>query len=429
MIDMVSVMHVSVTYTGRGKRRIVSSWFGRVGGQAAAPEEREFRSAQARFPSIRVKVKPQTAIESRLTGLRKKRGMAAAELAHATGVSRQTIYAIEAGTYVPNTAIALRLAQVLESTVEEMFCLADPSPALSHSEQALPLPGCEPPQPDQPVQLCRVDKRLMAMVPPSGQWYLPPSDAIATAHRDDGKTAVEILHPERDWGSRLLVAGCDPAMSILARHLRPAGIELVLAHRNSSQALKLLKQGLVHVAGTHLRDEASGESNLPEIRRQFPKGSIAVISFSIWEEGIVTARDNPKRIRGVADLARPDVSMVNRESGSGSRCLLEAQLKLLGIAPRQIRGYDQIALGHLPGAWQVRSGAVDCCIATRSAAKTYGLGFVPLASERYDFAIRKKHLELPAIETLLDALSRAKFRRELETLGGYDTRTAGQRML
>jgi len=370
-------------------------------------------------------------IVNRLAEFRRKRGIPAVSLARSAGVSRQTIYAIEAGSYIPNTAVALQLARALEASVEEVFCLTDDfAVAPPRHEEAQSLPGCEPPQPDQPVQLCRVDRHLMAIAPSPAPWYLPASDGVATGKAGkDGKTTVEILHPEHELGNRILVAGCDPAISVLARHLQPAGIELVLVHRNSSQSLQLLKQGMVHVAGTHLKDEASGESNIPEIKRQFTKGAVAVISFSIWEEGIVTARGNPKQVEGIGDLARPDVSLMNRESGSGSRNLLDSHLKRLGIPCGRVRGYDQIALGHLPAAWQVHCGTADCCIATRAAAKIYGLGFIPLMSGRYDLAIRKKHLDLPNIQTLLDALNRSSFRRDLESFGGYDAKTAGQRML
>jgi molybdate-binding protein len=77
----------------------------------------------------------------------------------------------------------------------------------------------------------------------------------------------------------------------------------------------------------------------------------------------------------------------------------------------------------------VRTGAADCCIATRAAARLFGLGFIPLISERYDLAIRRHHLDLPAIQVVLDTLNRASFRRELESIGGYDTRAAGRQML
>ena len=71
----------------------------------------------------------------------------------------------------------------------------------------------------------------------------------------------------------------------------------------------------------------------------------------------------------------------------------------------------------------------DCCIATGVAARIYGLGFISLASERYDLAIRPRCLDLPAVQALLDTLNRAPFRRELEAIGGYDMKPAGQRVI
>jgi len=143
----------------------------------------------------------------------------------------------------------------------------------------------------------------------------------------------------------------------------------------------------------------------------------------------VLAPGNPKSIRSVADLARRDIGIVNREPGAGSRILLDTHLHRLGLAGQNVRGYDRLAAGHLPAAWQVRSGDADCCIATRAAARVFGLDFIPLASERYDLAIRRRHLDYPPVVALLDTLNRASFRRELEGLGGYDTSAAGRRLL
>jgi putative molybdopterin biosynthesis protein len=374
-------------------------------------------------------------IENHLGTLRQKRGISAAQLARTVGVTRQTIYAMEAGSYVPNTAVALRLALALEVKVEDLFALPPAEPTGLRSEEATLLPGSEPLQPGQPVQLCRVNKRLVASPPSPVPWYFPVSDAVVASaaapgkRPKNGRTDVQVFDAADDFRTRVLIAGCDPGISVLARHLQASGIELVLAHRNSSQSLKLLKDGCVHIAGTHLRDESSGESNLPEIGRLFPKNAVAVISFAVWEEGIVTAAGNPKSIKTVEDLARRDVSIVNREKGAGSRALLDSYLKRLKIDPKNVGGYDRIAPGHLPAAWQVQSGQADCCIATRAAARVFGLSFIPLVSERYDLAIRRQHLDMPGIQAVLDTLSRSNYRRELESLGGYDTRAAGQRLL
>lgn len=370
-------------------------------------------------------------IANHLSETRGKRGLSAAELAKEVGVSRQTIYAIEAGSYVPNTAVALKLARTLGARVEDLFALQEDggAPQLLEAEAAL-LPGSDAPLPGQPVQLCRVDRIMVASTPSPMRWYFPASDAVVTGKGPRrGRTRVSIFHPDAAQSNRLLIAGCDPGISVLARHAQAAGVDLVLAHRNSSQALELLKGGYIHVAGTHLRDETSGESNVSAIDRLFPKSSVAAISFAVWQEGIVTAHGNPKGIRGIEDFARGDVAIVNREEGAGSRLLLDSWLRRLHIDATAVTGYDRTAGGHLPAAWQVRSGAADACIATHAAARIFGLGFIPLVSERYDLVIRRRHLDLPAMQTLLDILGRSSFRSELENLGGYDTKVAGQRII
>jgi putative molybdopterin biosynthesis protein len=372
-------------------------------------------------------------IANHLTEHRQKRGLSAAGLAQRAGVGRQTIYAIESGSYIPNTAVALRLARTLEVSVEDLFALPADAPAAPlETEQVLLLPQPEGPSAGDPMQLCRVDRRTIASSPSPVPWYLPTADAVLLDTHARGKAEtgrVRLFHREYNLANRILVAGCDPGISILARHVLRAGVELVVAHRNSSQALALLKQGVIHVAGTHLRDEASGESNLPAIHRLFARNSVAVVTLAVWEEGLVLLPGNPKSIRTVADFARRDVRIVNREPGAGSRLLLETHLDRLGIAGEKVRGFDRLASGHLAAAWQVRAGDADGCIATRAAARVFGLDFIPLASERYDLAIRRVHLDYPPVAALLDTLNRASFRRELEGLGGYDTSAAGRRML
>jgi len=335
---------------------------------------------------------------------------------------------------MPNTAVALRLARTLEVGVEDLFSLPSDAPAAPlPTEQVTLLPHPDTPRAGDPMQLCRVDRRTIASSPSPVPWYLPVADAVlldAPAHAPKAaKRTVQLFHGEYGPANRILVAGCDPGVSVLARHVLRAGVELVVAQRNSSQALMLLKQGLVHVAGTHLRDEASGESNLPAIHRLFARNSVAVVSLAVWEEGLVLPPGNPKSIRSVADFARRDVRIVNRETGAGSRLLLDAHLDRLGLASRKVRGYDRLAGGHLPAAWQVRTGDADCCIATRAAARVFGLDFIPLVSARYDLAIRRQHLDYPPVAALLDTLNRTGFRRELEGLGGYDTSAAGRRQL
>jgi putative molybdopterin biosynthesis protein len=128
----------------------------------------------------------------------------------------------------------------------------------------------------------------------------------------------------------------------------------------------------------------------------------------------------------VEDLARRGLTIINRELGSGARALLDQHLAEAGIDAEKVKGYHRTALGHLPAAWHVYSGMADCCVATGIAARVFGLDFVPLVAERYDLVIRREHLNLPAMQAMLDTLNRSAFRRELAGLGGYDTSATGQ---
>ena len=260
-------------------------------------------------------------IKNNLSQLRAQQGLSAQQLAEQAGVQRQSIYAMEAGTYVPNTLLALRLAQTLQVKVEELFSLEEDKAAAVAEQEVEVLDLGERLVPGQPLQLCRIGKRTVGVPAAPVPVYLPPADAVLTrwAHTGrKGKAYVQRFRVNKESTPTLLVAGCDPGISVLRRHLGKAGIELVMESCSSSKALELLKENQIHVAGSHLRDEKSGESNLPAVRKLFPRKTVAVANFAVWEQGIVMARGNPKVIRKAEDLTRKDLRLINREAGSGS---------------------------------------------------------------------------------------------------------------
>ena len=363
-----------------------------------------------------------------LNVIRQRRGISAAQLAKLVGVSRQTIYAIEAGDYVPNTTAALQLAKVLEVRVEDLFRLDDEPAARPELVTVELVNGAQSARKGQPVQLCRVGKRMIGVSAMPQPVTLPVADGvIVESSKRSHQAEVQVFQNEAPEGKRLLIAGCDPGISLLVQHLaRFDDVDLVVAQSSSQQALEWLKQGTVHVAGTHLRDSLSGEYNIPAIKRLFPQGTVKVVTFAIWEQGLVLQSGNPKSIRGVADLARKDVRLINREKGAGSRELLDQQLRAAGVPADSVKGYETIAHGHLQVALAVSMGEADCCIATRSAARAFGLNFIPLATERYDLVIRRQYARLPAVQAVLDGLNRAAIRRKLEMLAGYDTSHTGE---
>ncbi len=369
---------------------------------------------------------PKAGIENRLGQIRKSRGIAASDLARRVNVNRQTIYAIEAGTYVPNTEVALHLARELEVTVDELFSLCSLSPNTAEALTAEVL-SASAPAAGQPVRICQVGPRWVSVPVSATPYYLPEADGvIKRTRRAAGRADLVVVGKGDAAHKRLVLAGCDPAAGLLSNMVeRITGIEIVSAAASSKLALAWLKDGKAHIAGSHLEDPGTGEFNVPFVRELFTGEEMIVVTFASWEEGLVVASGNPKQIRSAADLGGRGVRLMNRERGSGSRARLDRLLEQTGLAPVDVRGYDQVAFGHLAAAYAVASGQADVCVATRSAAQTFGLDFMPLHRARYDLVMRKRTAELPAAKAFLDVLQRAALRRKLEMLAGYDTSQTG----
>jgi molybdate-binding protein/DNA-binding XRE family transcriptional regulator len=365
-------------------------------------------------------------VENRLAQIRKSRGVGASDLARRVNVSRQTIYAIEAGTYVPNTETALHLARELEVTVDELFSLQEGTPA-SPESLAADLLTSAPAEKGQPVRICQMESRWVGVPVTASPYFMPEADGIIKrTGRTNSRADLVVFAKDEAAQKRLVLAGCDPATGLLARMVEKiSGVEIVSAAASSKLALNWLKEGKVHIAGSHLEDPKTGEYNLPFIRKEFPGEDFSVVTFARWEEGLVVAAGNPKGIRKPEDLARKSVRFVNRERGSGSRALLDKLLEKAGLDAEKVQGYDRLAYGHLAAAYCVVSQEADVCLATHSAAKTFNLDFIPLHSERYDLVMRRSTAALPAVKAFLDVLQRATLRRKLEVLAGYDTSETG----
>jgi putative molybdopterin biosynthesis protein len=278
------------------------------------------------------------------------------------------------------------------------------------------------------VSVARVGSRMIAAPTPRFPTFLSDADgAIATRSKMHAaiRPATEIMRSR----NRLVIAGCDPALSLLAQELRPTGTEVISVHSSSQQAIQWLKEGLVHVAGSHLRDRASGEYNVPLAASLFGKRKACVVTFAEWEQGLVVRRSNPKQIRCVADLGEGRVTIVNRERGSGARDLLDSSLRTEGISSERVRGYDQVVPSHLAAALAVANSQADCCVATVSAARCLGLDFLPLSRERFDLIVASSETDTAGIRFMFDALNRRNLRRKLASLAGYEVRHTGEMLM
>jgi putative molybdopterin biosynthesis protein len=363
----------------------------------------------------------------RLREMRQARGLRTAEVAERVGVSRQTIYAIESGDYVPNTTVALQLARVLEVNVEDLFSIRSNASdeILANLSTELLATANEEHLAGELVSVARVGSRVIAAPASRFPTFLCDADgAIAT--RSKTRATIRPVMESALRRNRLVVAGCDPALSLLASELKSAGTEAINVHCSSQQAVNWLKEGLVHVAGSHLRDRATGEYNLPLVSSLFGKKNARVVTFAEWEQGLVVRRGNPKRIRSIADLGGGQITIVNREKGSGARDLLDSNLRAVGIPSHSVGDYDKIVPSHMAAALAVANSQADCCVATVSAAKCLGLDFVPLSQERFDLIVASSEIDTAGIRFMFDALNRASLRRKLAMLAGYEVRHTGE---
>ena len=362
-------------------------------------------------------------VQSHVKEMRMRSGISAAELARQIGVSRQTVYAIEDGKFIPNTAVALKLARVLDVRVDELFSIDEPEDKASRSLTADWL-GASRASDGQLVRLSWVHNRLIAVPASPLPAFFPAADAViesATSKSISMATGIDLPAD----GKRLVLAGCDPALSLLSEPLHRSGMEILPVSCSSRRALQWLKDRKVHIAGSHLLDHKSGDYNVAVVRRLLPDRPVQIITFALWEQGLLVKRGNPKGIRDIADLGRPDVTLINREKGSGSRDLLDTALRRLGIPSEQVKGYRSVAGSHLAAAYTVATGSADCCIAPQSAARCFGLEFIALAVERFDLVLSRRSLEMPATKVLLDLLNGSGFQRKLRELTGYDTSRTG----
>ena len=363
----------------------------------------------------------------RVRNARAARGITQLELARRASISRQALGAIESGLYQPGVMVALSLARELGETVETLFADNDEQQCtrmdVSWSDPEVATVGgsaCR-------VALARVAGKVVAVPQPAARLSLSPAAGIVD-HVGRKRAAVSTYWSQAEIDSSLLIAGCDPAVAILADWLarRRSPVTAVALRCSSSKALAMLAKGGVHVAGVHLRDPKSGEYNLKSVHDAIGNRPLVVVNFARWELGLgVTAR-NPLGVRGFADLVQPQLRIVNREIGSGARLALDEALNELGLRSQRIKGYTRELPGHLEIAEAIATGQADAGVTIRVAAEAYGLAFIPLREERYDLVVLEDGSGLGPVKAMLEALNSRRFAREINQLCAYDTDQMGK---
>lgn len=241
------------------------------------------------------------------------------------------------------------------------------------------------------------------------------------------QTAVAPAHATPE--AVIAMGSSDPALERLTRDVARGGPapDLFAFPVGSLDGLIALRQGLCQLAGAHLLDDSGHDYNLSYVRHLFPGQAMTLLTLAYRQQGLVTAAGNPRQIRSPVDLARPDVTFINRQSGSGTRLWLERQLQQLGVPTGQVRGYQQCAITHQQVAEAVAQGRADVGLALLAVAQSHSLHFVPLFEERYELVLPTAALAAPILQPLLATLQTAAFRQTLAHLGGYESASTGSR--
>ncbi len=255
------------------------------------------------------------------------------------------------------------------------------------------------------------------VVVPSGSQGMPAGECVK----------VRLYRSPKEIERTIFAIGShDITLDVMAQFLAAHDRRLASANVGSLGGLVALRRGEAHLAGAHLLDPESGEYNLPYIRQYLPDVPVRVMALVGREQGLLVPKGNPKAIESLGDLTNPEVSMVNRQRGAGTRILLDYHLEQLGLKSQDIQGYDHDEFTHLAVAAAVSSGRADCGLGIAAAAQALDLDFIPLFKERYDLIIPREYLDSALLTPLMVVLEDTAFRELVASLPGYDLSPMGE---
>jgi putative molybdopterin biosynthesis protein len=252
---------------------------------------------------------------------------------------------------------------------------------------------------------------------PAGSQGLPAgAEVTVNLYRQPGELYRTIL----------AIGSHDMTLDVLAQFIAGRGRRLASSNVGSLGGLVALRRGEAHLAGSHLLDPVTGEYNRSYIRQYLPGIPVKVVALVGRQQGLMVQDGNPKGIQALADLSRPDVTIVNRQRGAGTRVLLDYHLEKLGIRPGILRGYEHEEYTHLAVAAAIASGRADAGLGIAAAAQALGLEFIPLFQEPYELVIPQQFYESEQLSPLLETLADSAFRQVVAALPGYDIAHMGE---
>ena len=261
----------------------------------------------------------------------------------------------------------------------------------------------------------------------TGKWLFPKHlvEQWIEANTTNFPEAVQKLPP---YHGLLIIAGSndlllDKAISLF--NTMNSEEIAVFGNLGSVGGLSALRKNLCHIASSHLLQENGDEYNFAFASRELD-AMPAVVNFCSREQGILLQKGNPKHIHSVKDLATSGITIVNRSLATGTRLLLDSELRNAGINGEKISGYQNIVNRHMDVGLEILAGKADAGPGIRPVASLLGLDFIPLRWERFDLLVSKEIFFQPGVQKFQGLLHETEFRKLAKSLDGYDISDAGK---
>lgn len=231
---------------------------------------------------------------------------------------------------------------------------------------------------------------------------------------------VVLTRSEEEIMNSLIITGShDPVIDELADIMKTddPSVNVISTHVGSMGAVTAVKNGTAHLGAIHLLDEQTGDYNTSYVKKYFPEGGVTLVKGVNRIQGLMVAPGNPLGIKDFGDAAKS--RYVNRQRGAGTRILCDFLMKKNGLVPDDVNGYYNEEFTHTSVAAKIAAGNADAGLGIYSAAAMYGLDFIPVCNEEYDFLVSDSALGHPVFEEFIKALNSEEFVRRIEKLGGY----------
>lgn len=256
-----------------------------------------------------------------------------------------------------------------------------------------------------------------------------PKEVVLSGANDTSDTEMNITAERKVGGGVLIISGLDAILDVLARHLETGreSTRVYRDHRGSFAGLMALYHYDIDAAGIHLWDSDSNQYNAPYVRRLMPGIPAVIVHMAKRRQGFYVSSGNHLSIKDWRDLTRSEIRFVNRESGCGTRVLLDEKLHQLKIDSQSINGYHDIENSHLAVASAVARGSADVGLGSEKAAlQVRGIDFIPMQTEDYELAFRQEDINKVQFARMMEVLNSAAFKNEVHGLGDYDVTRTGQ---